>query len=136
MMLVLPSLRSVAFITGRNEAARNSSAINLQAAGYGALCKPAAGSSQAAESGTAAEGVEGGQRDAFGRPGNPCYVALHVRDMGDDRLASVYKPDRRSELEAAGFYIYGNFGDQFSDLDGTSAAPHSFKLPNPAYLIL
>ena len=132
-----PSPLSVAFVTGRNEAARNSTAINLKAAGYGSLCKSSAasaGSSHAEEGGTAAEG--GQQPDAFGRPGTPCYVALHLRDMGDDRLASVYKPDRRAALEAAGFDIYGNFGDQFSDLDGTSSAPHSFKLPNPAYLIL
>lgn len=48
----------------------------------------------------------------------------------------MYKPERRGALEAAGFVIYGNFGDQFSDLDGLYGAPHSFKLPNPAYLIL
>ena len=70
------------------------------------------------------------------RPGRPCYVALHLRDLDDGRLASVYKPERRGDLERDGFEVYGNFGDQFSDLDGPSSAPHSFKLPNPAYLIL
>ncbi len=52
------------------------------------------------------------------------------------RFASVYKPERREALAKAGYEIFGNIGDQFSDLDGLFGAPHSFKLPNPSYLIL
>lgn len=35
-----------------------------------------------------------------------------------------------------GYEIVASFGDQWSDLAGTSAAVASFKLPNPFYYIL
>ncbi len=124
--------RSVAFVTGRRESDRNSTAANLLSAGYGTRCKRSFGGWEPG----AAEGLPDKHKDAFGRPQRPCYVALHLREMEDDRFASVVKPERRAELEDEGYVIYGNFGDQFSDLDGAASAPHSFKLPNPAYLIL
>jgi hypothetical protein len=39
-------------------------------------------------------------------------------------------------MQERGFLIVGTFGDQFSDLDGTSSAGASFKLPNPWYYIM
>ena len=35
-----------------------------------------------------------------------------------------------------GYEIVASFGDQWSDLAGTSAAIASFKMPNPFYYIL
>eukprot|EP00195_Chlamydomonas_chlamydogama_P016053 CAMPEP_0202890426 /NCGR_PEP_ID=MMETSP1392-20130828/829_1 /ASSEMBLY_ACC=CAM_ASM_000868 /TAXON_ID=225041 /ORGANISM="Chlamydomonas chlamydogama, Strain SAG 11-48b" /LENGTH=355 /DNA_ID=CAMNT_0049573987 /DNA_START=60 /DNA_END=1127 /DNA_ORIENTATION=+ len=128
---------SVAFITGRKESARAATALNLQEAGYGSLCPEAqaAAAGQLVEAQAAAAGqLRGAAR--WVRTQEPCYVALHLREESDDRFASVYKPDRRHQLEEEGFEVVGNFGDQFSDLDGTTGAAHSFKLPNPAYLIL
>ena len=153
-------MNSVAFITGRNEASRNETEVNLKAAGYGSLCKgPPEGIYAQQQSlgqvlpshddergmlsgGPGVDLIESSARfpavrhPKVRRPGRPCYVALHLRDIDDDRLASVYKPERRKALERDGFEIYANFGDQFSDLDGPYSAPHSYKLPNPAYLIL
>ena len=57
-----------------------------------------------------------------------------VEDM--DKPASVYKPQRRQKLIDDGYELVGSFGDQFSDLDGTSQAQASWKLPNPMYYIL
>lgn len=38
-------------------------------------------------------------------------------------------------MEAEGFKILGNSGDQWSDLLGSPMATRSFKLPNPMYFI-
>ena len=96
---------------------RNITAANLEAAGYGTQC-------------TAAElTVREPQQQ-------PCYVELGMRTAQDDRLASVYKPDMRHQLQQRNFTIVASFGDQWSDLAGTSAAMASFKLPNPMYYIL
>ena len=35
-----------------------------------------------------------------------------------------------------GYEVVASFGDQWSDLAGTSAAVASFKMPNPFYYIL
>jgi predicted secreted acid phosphatase len=52
------------------------------------------------------------------------------------KLASVFKPERRQQLIQQGYNIVGTFGDQYSDLEGTSSAVASYKLPNPLYYIL
>lgn len=39
-------------------------------------------------------------------------------------------------VQEKGYEIMASFGDQWSDLAGTSAAVASFKLPNPFYYIL
>lgn len=54
-------------------------------------------------------------------------------DVG--KKAVVYKSERRAELEAQGYRIHGNSGDQWSDLLGSPMAVRSFKLPNPMYYI-
>ena len=96
--------------TGNN---RQATASNLEAAGYGTECSDPNASSNRA-----------------------CYLQLDMRDEADTRLASVYKPDRRARLQSQGYVIAGSFGDQWSDLAGTSPAVASFKLPNPMYYIL
>ena len=45
-----------------------------------------------------------------------------------------YKSGVRAHLESLGWDIVGNFGDQFSDLDG-GFADETFKLPNPNYFL-
>lgn len=65
----------------------------------------------------------------------PCYEALLMRQVGDERLASVFKAEARAALTAGGagggHVIVGNIGDQYSDLVGEAAGAASFKLPNP-----
>jgi hypothetical protein len=72
------------------------------------------------------------------RTAEPCYVALHLRDEVKDvnKLASVYKPERRKQLQDAGYKLVATFGDQYSDLEGEYSAVASWKLPNPMYYIL
>ncbi|DBA74924.1 hypothetical protein WJX79_004860 [Trebouxia sp. C0005] len=106
---------TITFLTGRHDTGdnRQSTASNLQAAGYGSQCiDPNITESQ------------------------PCYLQLDMRDPDDTRLASVYKPDKRAQLTARGYVIAGSLGDQWSDLAGPSPAIASFKLPNPMYYIL
>jgi HAD superfamily, subfamily IIIB (Acid phosphatase) len=45
-----------------------------------------------------------------------------------------YKTLTRQHIEALGYDIVANFGDQYSDLDG-GYADQTFKLPNPMYFL-
>lgn len=49
--------------------------------------------------------------------------------------AVVYKSKKRKELEDAGYKIWGNIGDQWSDLLGSNPGDRTFKLPDPMYYI-
>ncbi|TQD99034.1 hypothetical protein C1H46_015401 [Malus baccata] len=61
---------------------------------------------------------------------------LILRSADDhEKLAIIYKSEKRSEMEKEGYRLLGNSGDQWSDLLGTSVALRSFKLPNPMYYI-
>eukprot|EP01018_Ginkgo_biloba_P032310 Gb_32263 [translate_table: standard] len=51
------------------------------------------------------------------------------------KISGVYKPHRRGELVKKGYRIWGNVGDQWSDLIGQFAGARTFKLPNPMYFI-
>ncbi|KAL2479925.1 HAD superfamily [Abeliophyllum distichum] len=51
------------------------------------------------------------------------------------KTATIYKSERRKQLEDEGYKIHGNSGDQWSDLTGLAVAKRSFKLPNPIYVI-
>jgi len=46
----------------------------------------------------------------------------------------VYKSATRAHIEALGYHIVANFGDQFSDLIG-GHADQTFKMPNPNYFL-
>lgn len=109
----------VAMITGRSENSRKYTEENLKDQGFGEAC---------AQDGTG----------KVHRTEEPCYVALHLRNMNRDQhtLASVYKPERRKQLQDAGYTLVATFGDQFSDLEGANSALASWKIPNPMYLIL
>jgi predicted secreted acid phosphatase len=45
-----------------------------------------------------------------------------------------YKSGTRAYIESQGYEIVGNFGDQFSDLEG-GFADKTFKMPNPNYFL-
>jgi acid phosphatase len=45
-----------------------------------------------------------------------------------------FKAPRRAAIEAAGYTVIANMGDQLSDLAGGNAL-HTFLLPNPFYRI-
>jgi hypothetical protein len=45
-----------------------------------------------------------------------------------------YKSSTRAHIESLGYHIVGNFGDQFSDLEG-GHADQTFKIPNPMYYL-
>jgi hypothetical protein len=51
------------------------------------------------------------------------------------KTATIYKSEKRKEMEEEGYRILGNSGDQWSDLLGFSTSARSFKLPNPMYYI-
>ena len=67
---------------------------------------------------------------------------LFLKDQGLPWLTSCtpscttqqYKTLTRQHIEALGYDIVANFGDQFSDLNG-GFADRTFKIPNPMYFI-
>jgi len=69
------------------------------------------------------------------RQGITGWTGLAFRSP-DDRDSSVipFKSDERARIEARGFTIVANIGDQESDLAGGHAL-HTCKLPNPMYFI-
>ncbi|KAG6745434.1 hypothetical protein POTOM_052106 [Populus tomentosa] len=49
--------------------------------------------------------------------------------------AVAYKSEIRRQLEKEGYRIWGNVGDQWSDLQGECLGNRTFKLPNPMYFV-
>ncbi|XP_024540857.1 acid phosphatase 1 [Selaginella moellendorffii] len=49
--------------------------------------------------------------------------------------AMAYKSSLREGLVKDGYEIWGNIGDQWSDISGSAAGNKVFKLPNPLYFI-
>ncbi|XP_042479640.1 uncharacterized protein LOC122060571 [Macadamia integrifolia] len=47
----------------------------------------------------------------------------------------VFKSEVRKEIEGKGYRIWGNLGDQWSDLLGDCIGSRTFKLPNPMYFV-
>ncbi|KAI3459799.1 hypothetical protein Pfo_016462 [Paulownia fortunei] len=47
----------------------------------------------------------------------------------------IFKSRKRKELEAAGYRIIGNIGDQWGDLVRESIGKRTFKVPNPMYYV-
>ena len=65
----------------------------------------------------------------------PDYLtAACAEDPNGSCTTRHYKTAPRAHIEAAGFDIVANFGDQFSDLAG-GYADRTFKLPNPTYFL-
>ncbi|XP_030543850.1 acid phosphatase 1-like isoform X2 [Rhodamnia argentea] len=49
--------------------------------------------------------------------------------------AIIFKSDIRRQLVEEGYRIWGNIGDQWSDLQGQSVGNRTFKIPNPMYFV-
>ncbi|OWM81602.1 hypothetical protein CDL15_Pgr007640 [Punica granatum] len=49
--------------------------------------------------------------------------------------AATYKSEIRRQLVEEGYRIWGNVGDQWSDLQGDFPGNRTFKLPNPMYFV-
>lgn len=68
------------------------------------------------------------------RAGYAGFEALVMKPATLEATAAVFKAAARADIEAKGFTIVANVGDQESDLDG-GHAERTFKLPNPFYFI-
>lgn len=79
-----------------------------------------------------------GRRDATTRnlqsAGYRDWAGLSLRPVDSHGTAAEYKSGARAAIEAQGYTIVANIGDQQSDLDG-GHAERAFKLPNPFYFI-
>lgn len=62
------------------------------------------------------------------------WADLIMRPETDKSPARVFKSQERQKIEAKGYRIILNIGDQASDLAGC-CAERVFKLPNPFYLV-
>jgi acid phosphatase len=62
------------------------------------------------------------------------WADLIMRPEADKLPARVFKSQERQKIEAKGYRIILNIGDQASDLAGC-CAERVFKLPNPFYLV-
>ena len=51
------------------------------------------------------------------------------------KSAAVFKSGKREELMKGGYRIWGNVGDQWSDIVGSAVGARTFKLPNPMYFV-
>lgn len=70
------------------------------------------------------------------RMGYTGWTGLILRQESDKALpAKVYKSAKRLVLEEEGYRIWGNMGDQWSDLKGYVTGERVFKVPNPMYFI-
>jgi HAD superfamily, subfamily IIIB (Acid phosphatase) len=79
------------------------------------------------------------QRDAtlinLDHAGFDGWTELHTRpDLDDFPTAQAYKTAERIKVEAEGYTVIANIGDQMSDIQGEHAQC-TFKVPNPFYFI-
>ncbi|KAK9289940.1 hypothetical protein L1049_008102 [Liquidambar formosana] len=51
------------------------------------------------------------------------------------KSAVIYKSEIRKQLVEQGYRIWGNLGDQWTDLQGDCSGNRTFKLPNPMYFV-
>ncbi|XP_051130641.1 acid phosphatase 1 [Andrographis paniculata] len=64
------------------------------------------------------------------------YHRLILRSSAYKGLgAAAYKSEMRKQLVGEGYRIWGNVGDQWSDLQGDCPGNRTFKLPNPIYFV-
>jgi len=82
------------------------------------------------------EGHRGVTVDNLNKQGFHDWDKLILGTAADrKKTATTYKSEKRKQIEAEGYMILGNSGDQWSDLLGSSVSARSFKLPNPMYYI-
>jgi len=64
------------------------------------------------------------------------YERLILRSAAYKGQSAVkYKSEIRKQLVEQGYRIWGNVGDQWSDLQGEYLGNRTFKLPNPMYFV-
>lgn len=64
------------------------------------------------------------------------YERLIMRNASHKGLSAVvYKSGVRKQLLGEGYRIWGNVGDQWSDLQGECLGNRTFKIPNPMYFV-
>lgn len=64
------------------------------------------------------------------------YEQLIMRTAANKGQSAVtFKSEMRRQLTEAGYRIWGNVGDQWTDLQGECSGNRSFKLPNPMYFV-
>ncbi|GKA18654.1 acid phosphatase, class B-like protein [Tanacetum coccineum] len=63
------------------------------------------------------------------------YTTWEKLILKGENDGSGYKPNKRKELEEAGYKIRGNMGDQWSDLLGSNPGDRPFKVPDPMYYL-
>ncbi|KAK6943293.1 Acid phosphatase, class B-like [Dillenia turbinata] len=64
------------------------------------------------------------------------YERLIMRTASYKGLSAVvYKSEIRKRLVGQGYRIWGNVGDQWSDLQGDFIGNRTFKIPNPMYFV-
>ncbi|MHC5263763.1 HAD family acid phosphatase [Streptomyces sp. UC4497] len=64
----------------------------------------------------------------------PAYLADCATAAAWNCTTVQYKSGTRKHIESRGYDIVGNFGDQYSDLEG-GYADKTYKLPNPTYYV-
>jgi hypothetical protein len=63
-------------------------------------------------------------------------INIIVRSLKYKGQSAVkYKSSIRKEIEEEGYRIWGNVGDQWTDLQGECLGNRTFKIPNPMYCI-
>ncbi|KAF8041726.1 hypothetical protein BT93_A0357 [Corymbia citriodora subsp. variegata] len=64
------------------------------------------------------------------------YERLIMRTQAyKGQSAITFKSDIRRQLVEEGYRIWGNIGDQWSDLQGQFVGNRTFKIPNPMYFV-
>jgi predicted secreted acid phosphatase len=106
---------TVVGLTGRNDAQKDATLANLAKVGY----------TQFTAENYYTKFVKGSTPPAY-FDGTPCQTGTCTTIQ--------YKSAVRAHVEAQGYDIIGNFGDQFSDLIG-GHADSTVKLPNPTYYL-
>ncbi|XP_013631305.1 PREDICTED: acid phosphatase 1-like [Brassica oleracea var. oleracea] len=64
------------------------------------------------------------------------YERLIMRTAENKKqMAATYKTTIRKQLMEEGYSIWGNVGDQWSDIQGEYSGNRTFKIPNPMYFV-
>ncbi|KAL0720812.1 hypothetical protein Bca4012_035411 [Brassica carinata] len=64
------------------------------------------------------------------------YERLIMRTAENKKQsAATYKTTIRKQLMEEGYRIWGNVGDQWSDIQGEYSGNRTFKIPNPMYFV-
>jgi len=118
---------AVIYLTGRPQTQEAATLGNLTADGVGVDAgypKPTA--------------LSDGEDGLFTKPAvadYPDYLKTACAADANGSCTTIhYKSATRAHIESLGYDIVGNFGDQYSDLDG-GYADKTFKLPNPSYYL-